>query len=184
MKNDGQEQNATCVRWWLSTMTSFTDRLSDSNDAYVKSFDAHDVPGRAGVHLLLLTCMDSRIVPHAVLGLEVGDMKVIRNAGAQLNPEVERDIVLGSYLLDCDNIVIMAHTRCAMASLSVTDVKETLEGLSGLDFSTFEPRMIENQEEKLRGDVATLLANPLLKNDVKVRGAIYDVDTGKVNWIC
>lgn len=184
MKNDGQEQNATCVRWWLSTMTSFTDRLSDSNDAYVKSFDAHDVPGRAGVRLLLLTCMDSRIVPHAVLGLEVGDMKVIRNAGAQLNPEVERDIVLGSYLLDCDNIVIMAHTRCAMASLSVTDVKETLERLSGLDFSTFEPRMIENQEEKLRSDVATLLANPLLKNDVKVRGAIYDVDTGKVNWIC
>jgi carbonic anhydrase len=44
--------------------------------------------------------------------------------------------------------------------------------------------MIENQEEKLRSDVATLLANPLLKNDVKVRGAIYDVDTGKVNWIC
>ena len=111
-------------------------------------------------------------------------MKVIRNAGGQLNPEVERDIVLGSYLLDCDNIVIMAHTRCAMASLNVADVTETLERLSGLDFSTFEPRMIENQEEKLRRDVATLLANPLLKNDVQVRGAIYDVDSGKVNWIC
>ena len=70
-------------------MSSFTDELSDSNDAYVKSFDAHGVPGRAGIHLLLLTCMDSRIVPHDIFGLKVGDMKVIRNAGGQLNPEVE-----------------------------------------------------------------------------------------------
>ncbi len=44
--------------------------------------------------------------------------------------------------------------------------------------------MIEFPEEKLRRDVAALQANPLLKNDVEVRGAIYDVDTGKVNWIC
>ena len=165
-------------------MSSFTDRLNDANDAYVKSFSAHDVPGRAEAHLLLLTCMDSRIVPHDIFGLKVGDMKVIRNGGGQLNPEVERDIVLGSYLLDCDNIVIMPHTRCAMASLSVSDVKRTLEELSGLDFSSFEPRMIENAEEKLCRDVAKLQSNPLLKNGVEVRGAMYDVDTGKVNWVC
>ena len=165
-------------------MSSFTNRLSDSNDAYVKSFESQRVPGRAAIHLLLLTCMDSRIVPHAIFGLEIGDMKVIRNAGGQLNSEVERDIILGSYLLDCDNIVIMPHTRCAMASLSVPKIKHTLAELSGLDFSSFEPRMIEFPEEKLRRDVAALQANPLLKNDVEVRGAIYDVDTGKVNWIC
>ena len=165
-------------------MSSFTDKLSESNDAYVKSFDAQGIPGRAAIHLLLLTCMDSRIVPHDIFGLKVGDMKVIRNAGGQLNPEVEQDIVLGSYLLDCDNIVIMPHTRCAMSSLSVLDVKSTLEELSGLDFSSFEPRMIENAEEKLKRDVEKLQANPLLKTGVEVRGAIYDVDTGKVDWVC
>ena len=67
-----------------------------------------------------------------------------------------------------------------MSSLSVSDVKRTLEELSGLDFSSFEPRMIENAEEKLRRDVAKLQSNPLLKNGVEVRGAMYDVDTGKV----
>jgi carbonic anhydrase len=71
-----------------------------------------------------------------------------------------------------------------MSSLSVLDVKSTLEELSGLDFSAFEPRMIENAEEKLKRDVAKLQANPLLKNGAEVRGAIYDVDTGKVNWVC
>mgnify|MGYP000916143962 CR=1 FL=1 len=165
-------------------MTSFTDRLSDSNEAFVKSFDAHDVPGRAAVHLLLLTCMDSRIVPHDVFGLEVGDMKVIRNAGGQLNAEVERDIVLGSYLLDCDNIVIMPHTKCAMASLSRSEVRMRLKELSGTDFSSFEPRMIEDWEAKLRADVAHLKTNELLKKGVQVRGARYDVDTGQVSWIC
>jgi carbonic anhydrase len=156
--------------------------LQTANANYAASFDAEGVSGRAGQRLLLLTCMDSRIVPHAVFGLKEGDMKVVRNAGGQLNPEVTKDIVLASYLLDCECIVIMPHTRCAMASLSVADVQATLGELSGKDFSGFEPRMIQNAEEKLAQDVAALKANALLKPGVSVHGALYDVDTGTVDW--
>ncbi|MGB1233113.1 MAG: carbonic anhydrase, partial [Poseidonia sp.] len=115
--------------------------------------------------------------------LNEGDMKVVRNAGGQLNPEVTRDIVLASYLLDCECIVIMPHTRCAMASLSVADVQATLGELSGKDFSGFEPRMIADADAKLRSDVAALQANAMLKDGVSVHGAVYDVDTGSVRWI-
>lgn len=179
-----QEQNATFVHETMSRMPSFTDSLDASNAAYVESFTAEGVPGRAGTHLLLLTCMDSRIVPHAIFGLKEGDMKVLRNAGGQMNSEVERDIVLASHLLDCHNIVIMPHTKCAMASLSLTEVRTKLTDLSGMDFSSFEPRMTDDWEGKLRADVASLKANALLKEGVQVRGARYDVDTGTVTWVC
>ena len=159
------------------------DRLKSNNSQYSSSFEGKDVPGRAGEKLLILTCMDSRIIPHAVFGLGLGDVKVVRNAGGQLNPEVERDIVLASHLLDCHTIVIMPHTRCAMASLPLADVRQKLTDMSGKDFSEFNPRIIEDAKSKLLNDVASLQANQLLKDGVQVYGAIYDVDTGLVNWV-
>lgn len=159
------------------------DKLKSNNSQYSSSFEGKDVPGRAGEKLLILTCMDSRIIPHEVFGLNLGDVKVVRNAGGQLNPEVEKDVVLASHLLDCHTIVIMPHTRCAMASLPLADVRQKLTDMSGKDFSEFNPRMIEDAESKLRNDVASLQANQLLKDGVQVYGAIYDVDTGLVNWV-
>lgn len=156
--------------------------LAGNNEAYAASFDSEGVPGQAGTSLLLLTCMDSRIVPHEALGLKVGDVKVIRNAGGQVNPEVLNDIVLASHLLNCQNIIIMPHTRCAMASLSVRDVRTKLSDLSGMDFTDFSPRMIEDAHTKLATDVAAVKAHPLLKPGVNVRGAVYDVDTGRIMW--
>ena len=159
------------------------DSLKANNTLYSSNFDGKDVPGRAREKLLILTCMDSRIIPHEVFGLGIGDVKVVRNAGGQLNPEVEKDIVLASYMLDCHSIVIMPHTRCAMASLPLADVRHKLSDMSGKDFSDFNPRMIDDANSKLRNDVATLQANQLLKDGVQVYGAIYDVDTGLVNWV-
>ena len=159
------------------------DSLKSNNSQYSSDFSGKDVPGRAGKKLLILTCMDSRIIPHEVFGLDLGDVKVVRNAGGQLNPEVEKDIVLASHLLDCHTIVIMPHTKCAMASLPLADVRQKLTDMSGKDFSEFNPRMIEDAHFKLRNDVESLRTNQLLKDGVEVFGAIYDVDTGQVNWL-
>ena len=70
-----------------------------------------------------------------------------------------------------------------MASLPLVDVRNTLADLSKKDFSNFTPRMIDDAQEKLKSDVNSLKNNALLKEGVEVHGAIYDVDTGKVNWI-
>ena len=166
----------------MNEATALIESLKHANATYSSTFDAEGVPGKAGKGLLLVTCMDSRIVPHAVFGLKEGDMKVVRNAGGQLNPEVMKDIVLASHVLDCACIVIMPHTRCAMASKSTTEIQEILSELSGKDFSSFAPRMISDASTKLADDVAQLQAHPLLKDGVTVHGAIYDVDTGTVQW--
>ena len=72
------------------------DELKSNNSNYSSAFSGEGVPGKAGKKLLILTCMDSRIKPHEIFGLDLGDVKVVRNAGGQLNPEVEKDIVLAS----------------------------------------------------------------------------------------
>jgi len=167
----------------MNTEPALLEELRSANGAYAAQFEAEGVPGRAGQRLLLLTCMDSRIVPHAVFGLKEGDMKVIRNAGGQLNPEVINDVVLASHVLDCECIVIMPHTRCAMASQTLDGLRNVLESTSGLDFSAFQPRLIDDPMRKLATDVAALQAHPLLKAGATVHGAMYDVDTGVVAWL-
>ena len=178
-----QEHNAAVLgSITMNKAVALIESLKEANATYGSSFDAEGVPGKAGKRLLLLTCMDSRIVPHAVFGLKEGDMKVVRNAGGQLNPEVMKDIVLASHVLDCECIVIMPHTRCAMASKSLAEIQGLLSEMSGKDFSTFTPRMITDASTKLAHDVAELQAHPLLRDGATVHGAIYDVDTGLVQW--
>jgi len=164
-------------------MESFVDDVRDANASYAASFSAQESPGRAGQRLLVLTCMDSRIVPHALFGMKEGDMKVIRNAGGQLNPEVLKDIIIASHLLDCDRIVILPHTRCAMASMPLAAMQSCLTEVSGLDFSTFEPRVIEDTYGTLRQDVLTLKQHALIKAGIAIQGGIYNVDDGTIEWV-
>lgn len=159
-------------------MAADFDDILAANAAHVKGFSGEGVRGVAGRGLLVLTCMDSRIVPHAALGLGAGEVKVIHNAGGQLNPEVEQDIILASHLLEVERILIMPHTRCAMASATLEDVLDAVAFQSGADTTAFSPRLISDVEAKLAADVEALRANPLLRPGVAVQGAFYDVDTG------
>jgi carbonic anhydrase len=93
------------------------------------------------------------------------------------------DIVLASHVLDCECIVIMPHTKCAMASQKLDGLRSALSAKSGKDFSSFEPRLIDEPTAKLASDVAELEAHPLLHEAATVHGAVYDVDTGRVNWL-
>lgn len=165
------------------TKSNLLGNLISQNQRFSAEFSSPNVPGVAGKELLILTCMDSRIVPHQIFGLNVGDVKVVRNAGGQLNPEVEKDIILATHLLNCRTIIIMPHTKCAMASMPLSIVQQKLTQLSNKDFSNFKPRMIDNAEEKLRADVKSLQSNELIDDEVEILGAIYDVDTGVVNWL-
>jgi carbonic anhydrase len=164
-------------------MTGDFSDIADSNAEFVSAFTGQNVPGLPAKKMLLLTCMDCRIIPHQVLGMSIGDMKVIRNGGGQLNSAVESDIVVANNVLDCDRILIMQHTQCGMASATLESVRDTVQANTGVDASEFTPSVIENQMEKLTLDVETLRNNPMLKSNAVVQGAMYHVETGKVDFI-
>ena len=158
---------------------SFKDALA-ANDEYIKSFKYSELTGTAQQGLAIVTCMDSRINPLSVVGMKSGDAKILRNAGARVTDDVLRTLVLATYLLGVERILIMPHTNCRMASAEEADIHEYIEKEFGVDTRSLEFRTVKDQEAALAIDVNRIRAFPFLNKGVVVGGAIYDVETGKI----
>jgi carbonic anhydrase len=61
-----------------------------------QNFESSHLTGRAAQGLAIITCMDSRISPLAIVGMGPGDVKILRNAGARVTDDVLRTLVLGN----------------------------------------------------------------------------------------
>ena len=158
---------------------AFADAL-EGNAHYAEGFGGTDLTGRARRGLAVVTCMDSRIEPLSLLGMEQGDVKILRNAGARVTDDVLRTLVLATYFLGVDRVLVMPHTDCKMASATEAELHQRISEEHGVDTRSVEFRTVEDQEEALRYDVARIRAYPLLPPDLVVAGAVYDVRTGKL----
>ncbi len=157
----------------------FADIISE-NTKFVNSFQHSDLTGTARKGLAIITCMDSRISPLAVVGMQAGDAKILRNAGARVTDDVLRTLVLASYLLGVNRVLVMPHTDCRMASADEATIHATIKDQFGVDTSSLEFRTVSNQRDALAEDVARIRSYPLLKKGVWVAGAIYNVSTGQL----
>jgi carbonic anhydrase len=127
--------------------------------------------------------MDSRINPLSVVGMKSGDAKILRNAGARVTDDVLRTLVLATYLLGVQRILIMPHTNCRMAQVDDVDIHREIDSKYGVDTSEIEFKTVPDQREALIEDVQKVRNYRLLNKDVVVGGAIYDVATGKITPI-
>ena len=159
--------------------STFDDVLA-GNDRFVQSYHEPGMSGRAAKHLALITCMDSRIDPLAVMGMDAGDMKILRNAGARVTDDVLRTLVLATYLLDVNRIIVMPHTDCRMAKSTETEVHDTILERSGVDTRSLEFRTIDDPLTTLAADVQKIRSYPFIPDHVAVVGGMYDVETGKL----
>ena len=159
---------------------AFADVIN-ANHEDVKDFQDSHLTGRAAKELAVVTCMASRINPLAVLGMEEGDVKILRNAGARVTDDVLRTLVLASYLLNVKRVLIMPHTDCKMASATEDQIHETIANDFGVDIRSIEVRVVPDQRDALERDVTRVRAYPFLPDDLIVGGAIYDVKTGSLN---
>jgi len=158
---------------------TFADVLT-GNAGYAARFPGTGLSGRAAKGLALVTCMDSRIEPLQLLGMEQGDVKILRNAGARVTDDVLRTLVLAAYLLDVTRVLVMPHTHCKMASATEEEIHELILESSGVDTNSVEFRTVADQEAALAYDVRRIRSYPLLPKDLVVAGAIYDVHTGTI----
>lgn len=151
-----------------------------SNAAFARQFNHQELTGTARKGLAIVTCMDSRISPLAVAGMEAGDAKILRNAGARVTDDVLRTLVLASYLLGVFRVLVMPHTDCRMAIADEGSIHTTIKNQFGVDTSSLKFHTVSNQREALAEDVARIRAYPLLQKGVSVAGAIYNVSTGQL----
>lgn len=151
-----------------------------SNSEFVSNFQHSELTGTALKGLAIVTCMDSRISPLAVVGMRPGDAKILRNAGARVTDDVLRTLVLASYLLGVNRVLVMPHTDCRMAIADEASIHATIQQQFGVDTSSLEFRTVSNQREALAEDVARIRSYPMLQKGVSVAGAIYDVSSGRL----
>jgi carbonic anhydrase len=171
----------------VNTSDSFpSEAFSDvvnANKLYVQSFQNSELTGTARKALAIVTCIDSRISPLAAVGMQAGDAKILRNAGARVTDDVLRTLVLASYLLGVKRVLVMPHTDCRMAISDEATIHATIKEQFGVDTSSLEFRTVSNQREALTKDVAKIRSFPLLRKGVTVAGAIYNVSTGQLEPI-
>jgi carbonic anhydrase len=156
---------------------AFADVLA-ANAEYQSALPPQALNGQAARGLAVVTCMDSRIDPLALLGMKPGDVKILRNAGARVTDDVLRTLILATYLLGVNRVLVMPHTDCKMASASESEIHQAIWTEHHVDTRSVEFRVVDDQLSALRSDVIRIRTAPLLPSDLIVGGAIYDVHSG------
>lgn len=159
-------------------MTGEFDDLLAANRRFADSFNLSGFDGVAHAGVAVVTCMDSRIDPLRMLGLQPGDAKIFRNPGGRVTGAAVEALVLGVHLLGVKRILVVPHTHCAMASNTEQELKDQVSESSGQDASWQSFSVIDDQLAALVEDVQTVRSHPLIPVTVAVAGFMYDVETG------
>jgi carbonic anhydrase len=165
----------------VSDDQTFADVLA-ANETYARRFPHRGLQARAAQGLAVLTCIDSRIEPLALLGLQPGDAKILRNAGARVTADALRSLVLASHLLGVGRVMVIAHTDCRMTGTE-DEVHRALREAGAPDTRELDFLMTEDQQQAVRGDVELLRSSPYFAH-VRVGGFRYDVETGRLTQLC
>jgi carbonic anhydrase len=159
-------------------MESPFDDLLEHNRAFAETFSLQGFDGVAKAGVAMVTCMDSRIDPLGMIGLVPGDAKILRNPGGRATERTLVALVLGVNLLGVERILLVQHTRCAMASKSERELLMDISQAAGVDASWLDLGAIEQQRLSIIEDVHRVRSHPLIGDRAQVGGFLYNVDTG------
>lgn len=163
-------------------MSDFEDLLA-ANRSYADEHGIQHFDGIAHAGVAMVTCMDSRIDPLAMIGLKPGDAKILRNPGGRVTDQALVAVVISVTLLQVDRVMIVEHTRCAMASAGESELQRRVGDSAGKDASWMSLGAIDDQTQTLKADVHKVRSHPLVPESVRVGGFIYDVDTGLLEQV-
>jgi carbonic anhydrase len=163
-----------------------TIELLEANSRYAARFEIGDLPRPPAKNLAILTCLDARIMPAQLLGLDPGDAAVIRNAGGRAADAI-RSLAVATRLLGVRAILVIHHTDCGLNGVSNDQIREKFAKEVGpeagavansVDFLAF-----TDLDQSVRDDVAFIRESPLIASDIAVHGMVYDVRTGELRMV-
>jgi carbonic anhydrase len=164
--------------------------LLERNEQFASTYTPAAL-GLPAARLTVLTCLDHRVDPAIVLGLQLGDAPVIRNAGGRVSPAVIDDLAYLAYLVEQltggdgtaqarMEVAIIHHTQCATGLLADPDFRHRAAESTHLPEATLEASVVADPYLTVTADVERLLTAPLLASKVIVSGHVYDIATGRV----
>jgi carbonic anhydrase len=159
-----------------------TDALLKNNESYAAAFDKGGQPGPPARKVAVLACMDARLDPARVLGLEEGDAHVIRNAGGVVTDDALRSLAISQHELGTEEIVLLHHTKCGMQTITDEDFAQKLESETG-NRPEWRAHAFIDLDQDVRESIAAIKESPFIPRTDSVRGFVYDVDTGSLREV-
>ena len=163
-------------------MDDLADTLVDANAAYAETFSAGGLAVPPSRRVAVVTCMDARIDVFGVLGLELGQAHVLRNAGGVVTDDTIRSLTISQRALGTREVVLVHHTRCGMLGLSEDAFRAEVLAETGLK-PTWALEAFTDLEVDLRASAQRVRTSPFLLHTDAVSGFVYDVDTGRVHRV-
>jgi carbonic anhydrase len=161
---------------------SVTDDLLKNNEEYARGFDKGDLPLPPAKGVAVVACMDARLAVHAMLGLELGDAHVIRNAGGVITDDEIRSLVISQRLLGTTEIILIHHTGCGMLTFTDDEVAGQIEADTGAK-PPFALESFPDLDENVRESISRITTSPFIPNKDSLRGFDYDVETGRLREV-
>jgi carbonic anhydrase len=161
---------------------SATDDLLQNNEAYAASFDKGDLPMPPAKKVAVVACMDARVNPFGILGLQEGDAHVIRNAGGVVTDDEIRSLSISQRLLGTEEIILIHHTDCGMLTFTDDEFKRSVQDDVGIK-PTWAAEAFADLDEDVRQSIARIKASPFIPRKDSVRGFVYEVETGRLREV-
>lgn len=163
------------------------DSLQRRNAAFATTRFA-PLPLRATLQATIITCVDPRVDPAHILGLELGEAGVIRNVGGRVTPATLRELDLlrrlprqAEQTATASILVVLHHTDCG--STRLPQIPDLLADYFGIPEAQLATKAIADPPAAVRADVALLAATLNLPRTVVVTALVYDVATGLVETV-
>ena len=161
---------------------SAIDDVLQNNERYAESFDKGELPMPPAKKLAIVACMDARVNPYPILGLELGDAHVIRNAGGVVTDDEIRSLAISQRLLGTREIMLIHHTDCGMLTFSDDDFRSQLEEDTGVR-PEWAAEAFSDLEGDVRQSIDRIKASPFIPHKDAVRGFVYEVETGRLREV-
>ncbi len=156
-----------------------TDDLLQHAEAYARSFDKGDLPMPPGTKVAVLACMDARLNVYGLLGLSEGDAHVIRNAGGVVTDDAVRSLTISQRLLGTEEIILIHHTDCGMVTFKDDQLKDQIAADTGIR-PPFALEAFPDADADVRQSIARIQSSPFIPKKDKIRGFVYEVESGRL----
>ena len=140
-------------------------------------------------YAIVICCSDSRVIPEQIFSAGIGELFVIRIAGNVLDKHQLGSVEYAAAHLGVKLIVMLGHTGCGAISAALSGhadgyIADLTAGIRRAIGSERDPllaakRNVLHGTERIRREFQE---HPEMR-DVAIKGAVYDIGTGAVEWL-
>jgi carbonic anhydrase len=161
---------------------SVIDELVQNAEVYAERFDKSELPLPPAKGVAIVACMDARLNPYGLLGLQEGDAHVIRNAGGVVTDDEISSLAISQRLLGTEEIMLIHHGDCGMLTFRDDDFRREVQTDTGIR-PAWAAEAFDDLDDDVRQSIARIKASPFIPRKDKVRGFVYEVESGRLREV-